>query len=244
MYKNKTITLCLPCRNEAASLKRVKQIIPSIVDEVIVVSNRSTDDSLAVAHAQGFIAIEDNRADAGIGYGYAHMTAIQAATGDIIIGADCDGTYPLEQIPMIVNRLLSEEIDFISCNRYPVQDSVAIPLSLRFGVNLLNTEVRLLYGTPIQDILSGMWVFRAGVRDALALTKGDWNLSPQIKLNAATHPGIRFAEQHIPQHAREGKTHQSYFKTGFSHALWIFRNRLSVARLPATQFDLEGISEV
>jgi hypothetical protein len=54
---------------------------------------------------------------------------------------------------------------------------------------------------------------------------GDWNLSPQIKLNAACNPNIRFTEYSIKQRLRKGETKQDYFKTGFSHAFWIFKNR-------------------
>ena len=72
-----------------------------------------------------------------------------------------------------------------------------------------------------------MWVFKKDIRDDLKLTMGEWNLSPQIKINAATNPDIAFAEYSIAQHQRLGETHQNYFKTGFSHAVWILKNRFS-----------------
>jgi hypothetical protein len=89
----------------------------------------------------------------------------------------------------------------------------------------LNWEIRFLYGIKIKDALSGMWIFRKSIKKELGLTMGDWNLSPQIKINAATNPAIKFAEHHVCQKNRQGKTKQDYFKTGFSHALWIFKNR-------------------
>jgi putative flippase GtrA len=94
-------------------------------------------------------------------------------------------------------------------------------------VGILNTEVRVLRLRKIQDILSGMWVFKKEIRDDLALTAGDWNLSPQIKINAATNPRIRFAEYNIVQHKRLGESHQHYFKTGFNHLTWIFKDWLA-----------------
>lgn len=227
MYRNKRITLCLPCRNEANHLKEVLDRVPKIVDEVIVISNKSTDDTVAVAKKLGVNAIEDNRTIDGIGYGFAHMSGIAAATGDIIVGADGDATYPIEDVQKVIDHLLDHEYDFISCNRYPLQEGTKIGLKQRLGVWMLNVEVRLLYGFKINDILSGMWVFRREVRDKLDLTMGEWNLSPQIKLNAATHPEIAFTEYSIAQHQRLGESHQNYFKTGFSHAMWILKNRFS-----------------
>ena len=85
----------------------------------------------------------------------------------------------------------------------------------------------LLYGFKINDILSGMWVFRSEIRDELGLTMGDWNLSPQIKINARRNTLIRFKEYPITQHDRMGETKQKYFKTGYAHASWIFKNRFS-----------------
>lgn len=227
MYRNKKITVCLPCRNEANHLHEVVKRIPKFVDEVIVISNASKDDTVGVARKLGLKALEDNRTIGGIGYGYAHMTGIENATGDIIVGADGDATYPIEDLAKVIDHLLDKDLDFISCNRYPLQAGTKIPFKLRLGVWVLNTEVRMLYGQKINDILSGMWVFRREVADDLHLTMGEWNLSPQIKINAALSPNIAFAEYSIAQHQRLGESHQAHWKTGFQHLWWIFKNRFN-----------------
>ena len=237
MYKNKRITLCLPCRNEANHLKEVIDRVPKIVDEIIVISNNSTDDTVKVAKTLGVKAVEDNRTIGGIGYGFAHMTGIKMASGDIIVGADGDATYPIEDLDKIIDHLLDNQLDFISCNRYPLQDGTKIPLKLRLGVGVLNTEVRILYGKKINDILSGMWVFKKEVRDNLQLTMGEWNLSPQIKINAATNPNIAFDEYSIAQHQRLGESHQNYFRTGMQHAVWILKNRFTSKHSEANLAD-------
>lgn len=224
MYRNKKITVCFPCRNEGAHLKEVLARVPKFVDEIVVVSNKSKDDTVAVAKKLGAKAFEDNRTIGGIGYGFAHITGINNATGDIIVGADGDATYPVEDLAEIIDHLLDNELDFISCNRYPLKDGTKIPFKLRAGVWMLNTEVRVLYGRKIQDILSGMWVFKKEAREHLNLTMGDWNLSPEIKINAAISPDIAFGEYSIAQHQRMGESHQNYFKTGLNHAMWILRH--------------------
>src|ERR1700730_14699941 len=103
MYRNKTISLCLPCRNESKHLKKVIKNIPAVVDEVIVISNKSTDDTVEVAKKLGLKVIEENRTIKGIGYGFAHIAGIKAAQSDIIVGADGDGTYPVEDLPKIID---------------------------------------------------------------------------------------------------------------------------------------------
>ena len=164
MIANKRITVCLPCRNEGRHLKEVIRRIPKSVDEIIVISNNSSDNTVQIAKKLGVKVLEDNRAINGIGYGYAHISGIEHATGDIIVGADGDATYPLEEIDTIVSYLIDNKLDFVSCNRYPIHENTHhIPIKLRFGVWILNQEVRLLYGYKIKDILSGMWVFKKSV---------------------------------------------------------------------------------
>lgn len=230
MIGGKSVTICLPCRNEGSHLPEVLKRIPKKVDQIIIVSNKSVDDTVKVANElarkdKRIKVIEDNRTIGGIGYGFAHMSAIQATTSDIIVGADGDATYPIEELETIVGDFIKNDLNFMSCNRYPLKDGTKIPFKLRFGVGALNWETRLLYGIKVKDILSGMWVFKREVRDDLNLTMGEWNLSPQIKINAARNRNIGFIEYGIAQHQRLGDTKQNYFKTGFSHAIWILKNR-------------------
>ncbi len=227
MYKKQKITLYFPCRNESAHLKEVLSKVPKFVDEIIVVSNKSTDDTYEKAKKLGIKAYKDDRVLGKIGYGFANITGINKATGDIIISSDGDGTYPIEKLDKILNYFIKNDFDFISCNRYPVKKGVVIPLKLQFGIHILNLETRILYGIKIKDILSGMWVIKKNIRNELNLTAGDWNLSPQIKINAFTNNKIKSGEFHIIQHLRYGKTKQNYFKTGFSYMKWILKNRFN-----------------
>jgi hypothetical protein len=180
---------------------------------------------VAVAKKLGLTVYEDDRTIGGIGYGFAHMTGIKKATGDIITAADGDATYPIEELAKVIDYLLDSKLDFVVCNRYPMQPGTKIGIKQRLGVWMLNIEVRILYGVKINDILSGMWAFKKSARRHLHLTMGDWNLSPEIKINAATNPSIKYGEYSIAQHQRLGESHQNYFKTGFSHAVWILKRR-------------------
>lgn len=228
MYQKQKITLYFPCRNESAHLEKVLKKVPKFVDEIIVVSNKSTDDTYEKAKKLGVKAYKDDRTIEKIGYGYANITGINKATGDIIVSSDGDGTYPIEHLNKILNFFIKNKFDFISCNRYPVKKGVVIPFKLQLGIHILNLETRILYGFKIKDILSGMWVLNKKIRKDLKLTAGDWNLSPQIKINAFTNKKIKSGECHIIQHLRYGETKQKYFKTGLSHMKWIFLNRFKL----------------
>lgn len=222
-----TVSLVMPCRNEVAHLADLIREVPDFYDEIICVSNNSTDNTyetgLELEHEIPRLRmLRDDRVLDGIGYGFAHMTGISEAKGDIIVCADSDGTYPIDDAPTIVRFMDDEGVTFVSGCRYP--DS-SIPPMLRLGVTALNIEIRLLYGYPMHDSLSGMWVFRKSIVPELRLTEGDWNLSPQIKLNAIASQGHKFREVKIEQRVRHGETKQNYLKTGTRHMLWIARNR-------------------
>jgi glycosyltransferase involved in cell wall biosynthesis len=232
MFRNHKISVYFPCRNEGNHLEHVFAKIPDFVDEILVISNKSTDDTVQKAKKLGAIVIEDNRSVGNIGYGYAHITGMNAATGDILIPADGDGTYPIWELESILNEFLDRDLDFMNCNRYPLANITKIPFKLQLGVNVLNLETNLLYGTNIKDILSGMWVIKKTAILKLELTEGGWNLSPQIKIQAATNKNMKFGEFHIVQHLRHGNSHQQYFKTGLEHLSWIFKNRFALVKVP------------
>jgi len=233
----------MPCRNESKHLEDVIKRVPSFVDEIIVVSNKSTDDTVQIAENLGVRVYEDNRTIGKIGYGFAHMTGIHAAKCDIIVGADSDGTYPVEQLDVIIDNMIDNNLQFLSCNRHPMLNETNIPFMLRFGVWSLNMEVRLLYWHKMQDMLSGMWLIDSSIKDKLNLRMGDWNLSPEIKINAARHPEINFAEYHIEQHQRLGETHQNYWVTGLRHMWWIFINRFRITPKARRIFSAESKAE-
>jgi glycosyltransferase involved in cell wall biosynthesis len=224
-YRGKKISIYFPCRNEENHLSDIIQKVPSFVDEIIIISNASTDNTVDRARELGLKVFEDNRKLNGIGYGFAHMTGMKYATGDIIITADGDGTYPVDQSAKMIDLILSDKYDFISGSRYPLIDGTTIPFKLRLGVGTLNWEARLLYGYPFKDILSGMWVFSREARDNLNLEMGDWNMSPEIKIKAVQNPKVRFYEYPIPQNNRFGITKQNHLQTGFSHLFWILKYR-------------------
>jgi len=133
------------------------QKVPKYVDEVIVIDNKSTDNTAYIAKLMGARVVSEKRTENGVGYGFAHQTGMKHAKGDIIVALDGDDTYPIEKIKDIVKYMDKSAAGFVSCSRFPLTNSNAISRLRQLGVKFLNAQVSLLYGYRVNDILSGMW---------------------------------------------------------------------------------------
>jgi glycosyltransferase involved in cell wall biosynthesis len=229
MINNQKITLLVPCKNEEKIIPELIRKVPAYIDEILIIDNGSTDKTAAVARRLGARVISEPRTQKGIGYGYAHLMGLKYASGDFIVAMDGDDTYPIKSIANIIKHMEKSNWDFVSCNRLPLKSPNAISKIRQLGIYILNMEVFILYGYPIRDILTGMWILKKSIVPKLLLTQGDWNLSPEIKLAAINNPNVQFAEVHINHFERKHEiSKQNIFRTGFGHLVYILRRRLTV----------------
>jgi glycosyltransferase involved in cell wall biosynthesis len=228
MLRNKKISLIIPCKNEEKIIYRTVKAVPEYVDEILVVDNGSTDNTVEEAKRAGARVIKEGRKLNGIGYGFAHITGLKHATGDYIFAMDGDDTYPSYQIADIVEKMEKDGLDFVSCNRLPLKNPEAISGTRKLGIYILNLEVAILYGKRVRDILTGMWGLRREAIPHLDLRMGDWNLSPEIKISAIFSENVRFSEFQIDHFAREKEpSKQAIWKTGFNHLFYIMKRRFT-----------------
>jgi glycosyltransferase involved in cell wall biosynthesis len=93
----------IPAHNEAANLPHVLSLLPRDV-EVILVDGRSTDGTVAVTQAlrpDATIIQQDRR-----GKGNALACGFAAATGDIVVALEADGSADPREIPLFVDALM------------------------------------------------------------------------------------------------------------------------------------------
>ena len=115
MFSGKRISVVIPCHNEEAGIRAVIERMPRpLVDEIVVVNNASTDRTEEVALELGAKVVrEENK-----GYGNAYKAGLAAASGDIIVTMDGDGTYPPDAIQLLLLVFLEKEIDFMTAQRW------------------------------------------------------------------------------------------------------------------------------
>jgi glycosyltransferase involved in cell wall biosynthesis len=226
MYRGRRISVVIPCHNEEDGILAVLQQMPSIVDEVVVVDNASTDRTAEVARDAGARVVSEGRK----GYGRAYKTGFASARGDVIVTMDGDGTYPPDSIPLLLHVLVEERVDFISARRWRSRSGESKSPIRLLGNAILSSTMMCLFFRFIIDSQSGMWVFRRDVLDKIELTSDGMALSEELKILAFTHPGIRCLEMPIYYGERIGESKLNLWRDGFGNLLFLARMRLTLGR--------------
>lgn len=181
----KEIVVIIPAYNEGKSIGRVIAEIPSVVEEIIVVNNHSTDNTAAVAEEAGAtVLFEEN-----MGYGNACLKGINYVSGksktpSIVVFMDGDySDYP-EDLHKVIKPILDGEVDFVvGARSSALLEKGAMTPQQRYGNALATFLMRLIYRSKFTDL----GPFRAIRYDTLmALNMEDktygWTVEMQLKV--------------------------------------------------------------
>jgi glycosyltransferase involved in cell wall biosynthesis len=226
MYRGQRISVVIPCHNEEEGVRAVMAQMPSIVDEVVVVDNASTDRTAEIARGLGARVIFEERK----GYGRAYKTGFGEAQGDVIVTMDGDGTYPPTSIPLLLDVLLAEQLDFMTARRWRSRnDKSKSPLRL-LGNAVLSGATMVLFGRFLVDSQSGMWVFRREALPKFQPEADTMALSQEIKILAFTNREVRCLEMPIYYGERVGESKLNLWRDGFGNLLQLLTLRLTLGR--------------
>jgi glycosyltransferase involved in cell wall biosynthesis len=224
MHRGLSISVVIPCYNEEDGIRHVYAGMPACVDEVVVVDNASTDRTAEVARSLGAKVVFQPRK----GYGAAYQAGLPAATCDIIATLDGDGTYPADEIALLVDALEDRKLDFISGARFPLRNPESMNFTNKVGNFVLTVATGLLWFRPLRDSQSGMWVFRRSVLPRLKLTSDGMPLSEEIKIEAIEKLGPRFAELGIDYRPRIGEVKLQKWRDGWRNLSFLFAKRFGL----------------
>ncbi|MBL7253961.1 glycosyltransferase family 2 protein [Paractinoplanes lichenicola] len=160
------VSIIIPALNEALNLPHVMAALPQ-VDEVILVDGGSTDDTVDVARRlmPGVRIVQQNRR----GKGNALACGFAAATGDIIVMIDADGSTDPKEIPSFIAALRAGA-DFAKGSRFSGSGGSADITRLRRLGNLgLSLMVNILFRTRYSDLCYGYNAFWARHLDVFGL---------------------------------------------------------------------------
>jgi hypothetical protein len=151
-----TVTIVVPAKNEAANLREVLPRLPT-VHEVILVDGNSTDGTIAAAREvmPDILVVKQTRK----GKGNALAAGFLAATGDIIVMFDADGSADPEEIPAFV-QALKDGADFAKGSRFAAGGGSEDITGLRsMGNGGLNLVANVAFRTSFSDLCYGYNAF-------------------------------------------------------------------------------------
>ena len=190
-----SVTVVLPCLNEAASLPGVLAALPDGY-RPLVVDNNSTDDTAEVARRHGAQVVAESRP----GYGSAVHAGVEAATTPIVAVVDADGSLDPADLPALVDEL-DRGADMAIGRRRPVP-GLRWPWHARLGTAAVCWRLRSHYGLPVHDI-APMRVARREPLLALGITDRRTGYPVELMVRAA-EAGWTIVERDVPYGPRTG----------------------------------------
>lgn len=151
------VSVIVPTLNEAQNLPGVFERLPRDLHEVIVVDGGSNDATIATA--RGLRPQVRVLRQLGSGKGDALALGFAAASGDIVVTVDADGSTDPRDIPRFV-ATLGAGADVVKGSRFlDGGGSDDLTRLRRIGARALTALVNLLFGTEYTDVCFGYTAF-------------------------------------------------------------------------------------
>ena len=233
-----TVSVVIPTLNEEGSLLWVLEQLPPWVTEVILVDGLSTDATRVLARRArpDVVVVHQFRR----GKGAALRAGFAAATGEIVVMIDADGSTDPREMARFVEAL-EDGADFVKGSRHMHGGGSADLTPLRaFGNRALVAVANALYGSRFSDLCYGYCAFWRRHVDLLGVTAEGFEIETQLVLGAVK-AGLEMRE--VPSYElvrRAGSSNLNALRDG----LRIIRTMLSrdLRRDPAAaRFSLRAV---
>jgi glycosyltransferase involved in cell wall biosynthesis len=201
------VSLVIPVRNEARNIAWVLEQVEGDVDEIILVDGNSTDATLitALSYRPDIRVV----AQEGSGKGSALRSGFLAATGDIIVMMDADGSMAPQEIRHYIH-FLANGYDFAKGSRFiGGGGSLDITPFRRLGNRFLLAVFNSLYDTDLTDLCYGFCAFHRRYLDHLALSATGFEIEAEMVVRAM-QAGLRIVEVpslEMPRRAGKSNLH-------------------------------------
>jgi glycosyltransferase involved in cell wall biosynthesis len=186
--------------------------VPSCVDEIILVDAHSVDATLVTARfCRSDVRIVHQP---GTGKGDALRAGFLAATGDVIVMMDADGSMSPQEIPRLL-YFLANGYDYVKGSRFVGGGaSLDITRVRRLGNQGLVFMLNHLYDTHLTDLCYGFCAFHRRYLSFLDLSTPGFEIETQMTI-CALRAGLRVAEvPSLEMPRRAGHSNLHTFRDG------------------------------
>jgi len=236
MIAGQKICVVLPAYNAGRTLEATFKEIPTeVVDDIILVDDASTDDTLAVAKRLGIFSVVHDR---NKGYGANQKTCYRFALdrgADIVIMLHADYQYSPKLVLPMASMLSSGFFDVVLGSRILGVGALAggMPLYKYISNRVLTLVQNILLNHKLSEYHTGYRGFTRSVLQSLPLTRNsdDFVFDNQM-LSQAIYQGYRIGEISCPtKYFPEASSIN--FRRSVTYGLGVLRTSLSfrLARL-------------
>jgi len=201
------LSIVMPVFNEHETLSeilgQVRAVeLPGVEKEILVVDDGSTDGSreiLAEEAQAGDLAVFYH--DKNRGKGAAVRTAIEHATGDMIVIQDADLEYDPRDYPRLIQPIIERRVTVVYGSRF-LGPRKAMMFWHMLGNKLLTLTTNVLYNAILSDMETCYKCFRADVIKDIPLRSRRFDFEPEVTAKVLKR-GHRIFEVPISYYGRE-----------------------------------------
>jgi glycosyltransferase involved in cell wall biosynthesis len=201
------LSIIIPVYNEEGTLREIlAQVraveLPGVEKEILAVDDGSTDDSRQILDeesAAGDLLVlthEGNR-----GKGASVRTAIERASGDLILIQDADLEYDPRDYPAMIRPIVEGRVAVVYGSRF-LGPRKAMLFWHMLGNKLLTLTTNVLYNTILSDMETCYKCFRADVIQGIPLHARRFEFEPEVTAKVLKR-GHRIFEVPISYYGRE-----------------------------------------
>ena len=204
MYRGKKIIVVMPAYNAARTLPQTYAEVreQGIVDEIILVDDRSRDNTVAVANALEGVRVHEHEINKGYGGNQktCYRLALEAGA-DIVVMIHPDYQYTPKLLPAMVSIIANELHPCVLGSRilggYALQGGM--PWWKYISNRFLTLMENILLGAKLSEYHTGYRAFSRGILEAIDLTKNsdDFVFDNQMLAQILWH-GFTIAEVSCP----------------------------------------------
>ncbi|WP_458454317.1 glycosyltransferase family 2 protein [Methanobrevibacter sp.] len=175
----------IPALNEEVAIGAIVKRSLMYADDVLVVDDGSTDNTLRIAREAGARVIKHYN---NLGKGVSLKDAFGEVSGyDIVVTIDGDGQHNPDEIPKLMAPIREGRADLVNGSRYLDGFDEETPAYRRVGQRVLDIATNITSGTNVTDSQSGFRAFRGSTISCYRFRDTGFGIESEMLADAAEH---------------------------------------------------------